>query len=490
MTKINDLPISVSSVVTLHFYLSTSVPCYPMPHSGFKLLNYKPYTAFSVCCTICCDSELPPYSTVCLFAFQHPSSQLLPQELTEVSILFSQTYMEIHFLMFRYTFINKTAIIGALKTIPYILLFLTPLRTPLKSRYHTGHMVQILVPLSKIGCLITAQTHGCASDNGGLAAQALNVRILHISRDQKPVHNKTSSTLLSFFQRSLLLRQSRTALVLRIFSSFLLQDLLLHPSDPHNESDEDIEYGFLCQKKLRALCISICLVTHCALIFLTHWNACHASNHLPGQTTRFSSRRFREYSCYQGFRRWYAMNEIIISEAKANIIEDSHKLCQRINDSFLLDPTLFDVSLLPVHNQRCCYKGRRRTAAINPPFPPSSKDTADENRGRLLATNPHDPTSRCVISRRSACCSKSRKPGDCQQDNGGIGFQLTHPGAPCGRILLYIEVAVTIRARMMATRRRDRGSEDESAKSNSGGRTGADVEADPAAAPGGTLQRL
>ncbi|KRX71112.1 hypothetical protein T06_2674 [Trichinella sp. T6] len=38
----------------------------------------------------------------------------------------------------------------------------------------------------------------------------------------------------------------------------------------------------------------------------------------------------------------------------------------------------------------------------------------------------------------------------------------------------------------MATRR-DRGSEDESAKSNSGGRTGADVEADPAAAPGGTL---
>ncbi|KRX32136.1 hypothetical protein T05_3878, partial [Trichinella murrelli] len=42
----------------------------------------------------------------------------------------------------------------------------------------------------------------------------------------------------------------------------------------------------------------------------------------------------------------------------------------------------------------------------------------------------------------------------------------------------------------MATRRRDRGSEDESAKSNSGGRTGADVEADPAAAPGGTLHMI
>ncbi|KRX62319.1 hypothetical protein T06_14472 [Trichinella sp. T6] len=43
--------------------------------------------------------------------------------------------------------------------------------------------------------------------------------------------------------------------------------------------------------------------------------------------------------CFQssarGFRRGYAMNEIIISEAKANITEDSHKLCQRINDSSL-----------------------------------------------------------------------------------------------------------------------------------------------------------
>ncbi|KRX47352.1 hypothetical protein T05_5426, partial [Trichinella murrelli] len=80
---------------------------------------------------------------------------------------------------------------------------------------------------------------------------------------------------------------------------------------------------------------------------------------------------------------------------------------------------------------------------------------------------------------------------------------LTHPGAPLRRnTSIYGSsgdhgelssgrarsvVAVTIRARMMATRRRDRGSEDESAKSNSGGRTGADVEADPAAAPGGTL---
>ncbi|KAL1238479.1 hypothetical protein TSPI_04476 [Trichinella spiralis] len=71
-----------------------------------------------------------------------------------------------------------------------------------------------------------------ASCSGGLGDQALKVRILHISRHQKPVHNETSSTLLSFLQRSLLLRQSETALLPRIFSSFLLQDLLLIPSDP------------------------------------------------------------------------------------------------------------------------------------------------------------------------------------------------------------------------------------------------------------------
>ncbi|KAL1245949.1 Dihydroflavonol 4-reductase [Trichinella spiralis] len=68
--------------------------------------------------------------------------------------------------------------------------------------------------------------------SGVLGDQALKVRILHISRHQKPVHDETSSTLLSFLQRSLLLRQSGTALLPRIFSSFLLQDLLLIPTDP------------------------------------------------------------------------------------------------------------------------------------------------------------------------------------------------------------------------------------------------------------------
>ncbi|XP_003366584.1 multifunctional CCA protein [Trichinella spiralis] len=72
------------------------------------------------------------------------------------------------------------------------------------------------------------------SCHGGLADQALKVRTLDISRDQKSVHNETSSTLLSLFQSSLLLEQSRTPLLPRIFSSFLLQDLLLLPSDPHH----------------------------------------------------------------------------------------------------------------------------------------------------------------------------------------------------------------------------------------------------------------
>ncbi|KRX33782.1 hypothetical protein T05_10520 [Trichinella murrelli] len=33
------------------------------------------------------------------------------------------------------------------------------------------------------------------------------------------------------------------------------------------------------------------------------------------------------------------------------------------------------------------------------------KDAADENHGWLLATDPRDPTSRCLTSRRSACRS-------------------------------------------------------------------------------------
>ncbi|XP_003367132.1 conserved hypothetical protein, partial [Trichinella spiralis] len=100
---------------------------------------------------------------------------------------------------------------------------------------------------------------------------------------------------------------------------------------------------------------------------------------------------------------------------------------------------------------------------------------------------------------------KGRKPEDCQQDNGVIKFQLTHPGAPCGEILIYIRAAKTIRRLVsgrawsasgatirtwkMDTRRRDRASEDEPAKSDNG-RTGADPEeANQTTPPSGSLQR-
>ncbi|KRX63065.1 hypothetical protein T09_13869 [Trichinella sp. T9] len=53
------------------------------------------------------------------------------------------------------------------------------------------------------------------SCHGGLADQALKVRTLDVLRDQMTAHNETSSTLLSLFQSSLLLGQSRTPLLLR-----------------------------------------------------------------------------------------------------------------------------------------------------------------------------------------------------------------------------------------------------------------------------------
>ncbi|KRX12828.1 hypothetical protein T07_4269 [Trichinella nelsoni] len=143
-----------------------------------------------------------------------------------------------------------------------------------------------------------------------------------------------------------------------------------------------------------------------------------------------------------------------------------------------------------------------------PSLPASSKDTASENRGRLLATNPHDPTSRCLTSRRSAWRSVTAE----EPQAGGLSagqwrdrISVDPPRCPPAAEYFYIwkrrrpwrqlssgrvwsAIVATIRERMMATRRIDRGSEDESAKSNSGGRTGADLEADRAAAPGGSLQ--
>ncbi|KRX13758.1 hypothetical protein T07_1116 [Trichinella nelsoni] len=125
------------------------------------------------------------------------------------------------------------------------------------------------------------------------------------------------------------------------------------------------------------------------------------------------------------------------------------------------------------------------------------KDAAGEDRGWLLATDLHDPTSRYSISRCSAgrsvipCTAcrlvidprarrslmKGRKPGDCQQDNRGIKFQLTHPGAPVRQnpSIYWSDEHNPARTLRMSTGRRDRASEEEPAQSD-GGRTGADPE--------------
>ncbi|KRY29055.1 hypothetical protein T01_2004, partial [Trichinella spiralis] len=116
--------------------------------------------------------------------------------------------------------------------------------------------------------------------------------------------------------------------------------------------------------------------------------------------------------------------------------------------------------------------------------PAQFKDAAGEKGGWLLATDLHDRTRRYPISHCTACrlvidprarrsLMKSRKPGDCQQDNGGIEFQLTHPGAPLRRNPSIYWSGEDHLA--MSTRRRDRASEEEPAQSD-GGRTGADPE--------------
>ncbi|KRZ13010.1 Retrovirus-related Pol polyprotein from transposon [Trichinella zimbabwensis] len=144
----------------------------------------------------------------------------------------------------------------------------------------------------------------------------------------------------------------------------------------------------------------------------------------------------------------------------------------------------------------------RRTAAINPPLPPSSKDTAGEDRGWHLATGPYDPT------RQYQLAIKGRKPGDCQQDNWGSNYS-DPPWSPPAAKSFYIlerrrEISISVwsasgdrrrdvqylwkRILRMSTRRRDRMSKKEPAQSD-GERTGADPEeTNQPTPPGGSLQ--
>ncbi|KRY40610.1 hypothetical protein T01_3144 [Trichinella spiralis] len=86
---------------------------------------------------ICCDSDLLPYSTVRLCAFQRgiPAS-LQSAFITGSARGLNSVFADVHgdtFLMYRALFpdcSSATAIIGVLKTIPYFLQFLMPLRAP------------------------------------------------------------------------------------------------------------------------------------------------------------------------------------------------------------------------------------------------------------------------------------------------------------------------------------------------------------------------
>ncbi|KRY83941.1 hypothetical protein T4D_12289 [Trichinella pseudospiralis] len=78
--------------------------------------------------------------------------------------------------------------------------------------------------------------------------------------------------------------------------------------------------------------------------------------------------------------------------------------------------------------------------------PAQFQDAAGENRGWFLATDPHDPTSRNLITvvQQTVCWLLIyRRAASRGTVSKMIGEQIlvTHPSAPCGEILLYIGAA-------------------------------------------------
>ncbi|KRX72314.1 hypothetical protein T06_13859 [Trichinella sp. T6] len=114
------------------------------------------------------------------------------------------------------------------------------------------------------------------------------------------------------------------------------------------------------------------------------------------------------------------------------------------------------------------------------------KDAAGENRGWLLATDPRDPTSRVSFGHRQSLMVRWGSGSKPLRNKPLIYKRAASRGIlSSGRV--WSATAVTARTWMMATRRRDRGSEDEPAKSDSG-RTGADPEeANKTTPPRGSL---
>ncbi|KRZ48598.1 hypothetical protein T02_4477 [Trichinella nativa] len=92
------------------------------------------------------------------------------------------------------------------------------------------------------------------------------------------------------------------------------------------------------------------------------------------------------------------------------------------------------------------------------------------------------------VVRSSPVADEGPQAGGLLPNNGGVKFQFTHPGAPLRRNTSIYWSGGDLPA--MATRRRDRASEDEPAKSDNG-RTGADPEeANQTTPPSGSLHHL
>ncbi|KRX37442.1 hypothetical protein T05_254 [Trichinella murrelli] len=272
---------------------------------------------------ICCDSDLLPYSTVRLCAFQHPSSQLLSQELIDVRILFSQMNFEIHLLMSRSLFLllfsnrnnwrSEDCIV--LSSISEAFAYRLKEEAPqmdVRCKFRNGSG---FIYSPRDGIMTASSCHG------GLADQAL--------------------------KSSLLLGQSRTPLLLSIFSSFLLQDLLLFPSYPHHwfigllllhMNPPVLEIMSLMETLIVDCCVSrgYASVGHVLCHeFIDSIPACLGSSLMAQNSVHFHVSR---HSLRPDPSQPYGdgLNEIMISEAEVHTTEDSCQLCQRINDSFLV----------------------------------------------------------------------------------------------------------------------------------------------------------
>ncbi|KRY26852.1 hypothetical protein T01_7728 [Trichinella spiralis] len=255
--------------------------------------------------TICCDSDLLPYSTVRLCIFQRgipaPVSILLPSNRnnwrSEDCIVLSST--------------SEAFAYRLKEEVPQM-----------HVRNGSGFIYS-----PRDGIMTAGSCHG------GLADQAL--------------------------KSSLLLGQSRTALLPRIFSSFLLQDLLLLPSDPHHwftgllllhMNPPVLEIISLMKTFIVDCCVSR---EYASVGHVICHESCDGSTtsliaqssvhfHVPRRSLRPDPSQPCEMktkvllSALKVSEDGDGLNEIMISEAKAHTTEDSCQLCQRIDDSSLV----------------------------------------------------------------------------------------------------------------------------------------------------------